>query len=221
MNRSAISIALLLFSFVTPVTGAAQRVDSLWTIRGGSHAGITVRIDPHAASTEGRFWRVARGYGSPRVVGWASSQLPVAVAFQPGAGISASDSAEFWATLRLLEADVGLRLFEPAAIEPGGDPEDVIVVAIRPGSRSDGLTLVTWDGFGSLYDARVILRSRATLHDRRIVTHEMMHALGFGHTTAWESVMSPRYEQVARLTAHDVAYVQAAIASREPFTLPD
>ncbi len=214
MNQSARRIAFLGLSVGFADNVAAQNVDTLWTIRGGSHAGITVRIDPHAASREGRFWRISRGYGSSRIVGWSPSRLPVAVAFQRGAGITAADSAGFWSTLRLLEADVGMRLFEPAAIEPGGDPEDVIVIAIRPGSRSDGLTLVTWDGFGSLYDARVYVRSRAALHDRRIVTHELMHALGFGHTTVWASVMSPSYDQVLRLTPHDVAYVQAAIASR-------
>jgi hypothetical protein len=136
------------------------------------------------------------------------------VAFHPGSEISMADSSAFWTTVRQLEADAGMHLFEPAVLEAGGDPEDVIVVAIRSGSRSDGLTLVTWDGFGSLYDARVFLRSRTAFHDRRIVTHEMMHALGFGHTTAWASVMTPSYDQVARLTAHDVADVQAAVASR-------
>ncbi|MGI9042826.1 MAG: hypothetical protein ACR2GK_01735 [Gemmatimonadaceae bacterium] len=214
MNQAVVRIAVFAISLAFADTAAAQSVDSLWTIRGGSHAGITVRIDVEAASREGRFWRLSKGYGSPRIVGWIPSRLPVAVAFQRGSGISAADSAAFWSTLRLLEADLGMHLFEPATLALGGDPEDVVVVGIRARSGSDGLTLVTWDGFGSLYDARVFLRSRATLHDRRIVTHEMMHALGFGHTTAWASVMTPSYHQLARLTALDVAYAQAAIASR-------
>jgi hypothetical protein len=214
MNQAAATIAFLGASLVLAGTAAAQRVDSLWTIRGGSYAGVTVRIDPRAAGRDGRFWRISRGHGASRIVGWSPSRLPVAVAFHRASAISMADSSAFWSIVRELESDVGLRLFNPAVLEAVGDPEDVIVVAVRPGSRSEGLTLVTWDGFGSLYDARVFLRSRSAFHDRRIVTHEMMHALGFGHTSAWASVMTPSYDQVARVTVHDVAYVQAAIASR-------
>lgn len=107
-----------------------------------------------------------------------------------------------------------MHLFEPVSLEGGSDPDDVIVVDLKPMVSNDGMTLVTWSTPGSLYDARVFLRSNTTLHDERVVTHEMMHALGFGHTLAWHSVMNPDLAFTGRLTREDIAYAQLAFASR-------
>ena len=68
----------------------AQRVDSAWTIRGGSYHGITVPIDIVAASRKGRFWRLSSLRGEHRIVGWNPSRLPIAVAFRGGAGVTVS-----------------------------------------------------------------------------------------------------------------------------------
>ena len=116
--------------------------------------------------------------------------------------------------LRQMESDIGMRLFEPAVLADGADPDDVIIVETRAMAREDGLTMVTWSASGSLYDARVYLRSSATLRNPHIVAHEMMHALGFGHTSAWGSVMNSGASAPSRLTLHDVAYAQLAMESR-------
>jgi hypothetical protein len=192
----------------------AQRVDSAWTIRGGSYDGITVPIDIVAASRKGRFWRLSSLQGKQRIVGWNPSRLPVAVAFRSGAGVTVSDSTAFWNILRQLETNIGLRLFEPATLMAGDDPDDVIVVDVKPMVADAGLTLVTWSTYGSIYDSRIYLGSRSTLHNERVVAHEMLHALGFGHTRAWHSLMNPSPSFEHRVTREDVAYIQAALASR-------
>jgi len=97
-------------------------------------------------------------------------------------------------------------------LEPDVDPADVVVVDVKPMATSAGMTLVTWSARGSLYEPRVFLRSTSLLRDERIVTHEMMHALGFGHTSAWHSVMNSAGP--SRVTVTDVAYAQRALYSR-------
>ncbi len=211
--RALVRAAAFTALMMTSVTAEAQLRDSAWTIRGGSYSGITVPVDFRAATHRSKFWRLSTVRGVPRVIGWNPSRLPVAVAFRRGSGVTHADSAGFWEILKRLEQDLGLKVFVPARLDADADPEDVIVVDVQR-IQSDGLTFITWSTHGSLYDARVFLRSRATLHDERVVTHEMMHALGFGHTSAWHSVMNPIRSYAGRLSVEDVAYVQLAMASR-------
>ncbi len=211
--RALVKLAGIIGLSLSPVMSEAQPGDSVWRIRGGSYSGVDVAIDTRAATHRSKFWRLSTVRGVQRVIGWNPSRLPVPVAFRKGAGVSLADSASFWAILQRLERDVGMKLFVPAILDPDDDPEDVIVIDVQQ-IPSDGLTFVTWSTHGSLYDARVFLSSHATLHDERIVTHEMMHALGFGHTSAWYSVMNPGNGNQRGLTVNDVAYVQLAIASR-------
>jgi hypothetical protein len=213
-------IAVVFLSFILalgtaePLSG--QTLDSVWTIRGGSYAGVTSPIGKGAATRKtGRFWRLSSRKDGSRIVGWNPSRLPAGVAFRHGGRISAADSTAFWAILRQMEADMGMHLFEPATLSGGSDPADVIIVDTRSMGADDGVTFITWAASGAPYDARVFFRSGGTLHSARVVTHEMMHALGFGHTSAWSSVMSPNPSAPARLTLEDVAYAQAAFASRE------
>lgn len=213
MRKSIVPVALVMLAGM-PSHSVAQQADSVWTIRGGAFDGITVPIDVARASRKGRFWRLSTVRGQRRIIGWNPSRLPAAVGFREGTGISTVDSSAFWSALRLLEQDIGMRLFEPVRIDRGADPDDVIVVDVRPAMKDDGLTLVTWGTLASVYDARIFFRSRETLLNSRVVTHEMMHALGFGHTSAWYSIMNPAPRPDSRLTAEDVAHVQYALASR-------
>ena len=207
-------VAFALTLCAWPVTAAAQPETVMWTIKGGSYGGTVVPIDMARASRKGRFLRLAAVRGQERIVGWNPSRLPIAVGFRGGLVVSSTDSVAFWSSLRQLEQDLGVRLFEPVTLEHGDDPDDVIVVDVRPMMKDDGLTLVTWSTFGSVYDARIFFRSRETLQDRRVVSHEMMHALGFGHTSAWYSMMNPAPRLDSRLTVEDVAHAQFALSSR-------
>lgn len=208
-------LLIILLAIAHPIDAQPRGIDSVWVIRGGPYSGVSVPIDLSRAARKGRFLRLTNVGGRSRIVGWNPSRLPVAVGFRAGLAIPEKDSLAFWQSLRQIEADMGMRLFEPVALRSGEDPEDVIVVDIRPMVKDDGVTLVTWTAHGSVYDARVFLRSRATMHSERVVIHEMMHALGFGHTTAWYSAMSPTSRLDSRLSIEDVAHAQLALASRQ------
>ena len=77
------------------------------------------------------------------------------------------------------------------------------------------MSRITWKPSGELFDVRVTFRETGTLHDGPVVIHEMMHALGFGHTKAWKSVVNPSpYGRLTRLSPDDVAYAEVAMGLR-------
>jgi len=112
-----------------------------------------------------------------------------------------------------MEADFGVDLFKPAQVEDSVYYDHTIVVTVRPIS-SDGLTFITWDGSGSVFDGDVRFRSATALSDARLVTHEMLHVLGFGHTTEWRSALN-RHSSTDRLSLEDVAYAQMTYRVRD------
>ena len=183
-------------------------------VDGGSFAGATVPIHIDAAlampTERSRYWRVARAspddYGTP--IGWPEGMFPIPVALRGRSGVSASDSAAFWRAARQLEADLGRSLFQPVNDEPA--PEEIwrIIVSIDARAGSPGLTFITYDAAGEIYEATVAIRSSVFLSDARLVTHELIHALGFGHATAWYSATGSAYSAPARATVADVAYAQ-------------
>jgi len=151
-------------------------------------------------------------------VGWSTERFPIPVAFRRGgrsSGISASDSAAFWAIIGEMASDLGRQVFRPATVAHAADPEDVIIVDVRLIEGIDGVSRLTWKPSGELFDVRVTFRETGTLHDAPVVVHEMMHALGFGHTKAWKSVVNPSpYGRLTRLSPDDVAYAEVAMVLR-------
>jgi hypothetical protein len=191
----------------------AQATDTSYTIASGTYLGTTIDVHRSTALRKGSaFWRLAPKTDG-RLVGWNPTHFPVSVAFKAGQGIGADDSLAFWNILRGMEQDLGVHLFEPTTLSSSDDPRDVIIVGMQPMRGNDGVTYVTWSNDGLVYDARVFFQSRDVFHDDRVVQHEMMHALGFGHTSAWPSIMNVA-PGVRKLTAEDVAYAQVALASR-------
>ena len=81
-------------------------------------------------------------------------------------------------------------------------------MSLNPAEDTPGITFITYDGRGDVFDATIAIRSAMLLSDPRIITHELLHALGFGHAAGWVSVMSTAYQSVPRATAADVAYAQ-------------
>lgn len=205
-------------SYDVPIGG---RFDTLWTIESGTYAGVRVPLDIHAAvgnPKRDHFWRVAQGtIVSEGLVGWKSTRYPLPVAFRRARRsepITAGDSAVFWSILDQMNSDFGFQVFKPVALT-SGDPTDVIVVDIGMLREADGFSRVTWAPSGELFDVRVTFQTARTLHDTRVVTHEMMHALGFGHTTTWRSVVSIHDDMKSeRVTPYDVAYAEMAMHSR-------
>jgi hypothetical protein len=205
---------------VAPATRDSIRivlVPTTFTIGAGTHAGTTVPISigdvAGAATQRMRFWRVsraARGYGSP--VSWSDSSFPLPVALDGG---PTRDTAAFWAIARQLERDIGRPLFRPAPLPRHADDESGhVVVRFDAGSHSAGMTFITYDNWGTVYHASVELRSTELLRDPRVVTHELVHALGAGHAPWWPSVMGAPEYTTNRATAADAAHTQLLYAVR-------
>lgn len=203
-------------------SASADSSDGFRTIERGTYAGMRVPVRVEAALGSGgeseHFWRIpTSGEENAGVVGWRSTRYPVPVAFRRSGAlgdISADDSVAFWKTLSEMSADVGMSLFKPATVGDD-DPVNVIIVDVRRMPANDGFSRASWTSSGEVFDVRVSFGSRAVLHNSHTVAHEMTHALGFGHTRSWRSVVNPGDRGAARLTPTDVAYIELAMLLRE------
>jgi hypothetical protein len=210
-----------------------------WTVRAGRFAGQTVDVRLDLAMTSpnpcvgctGFYRRTVVGPDSGRswVSGWPGERFPLRVAFDrewSHEPISARDSSLFWREAGELGETFGAQLFRPAtygdvAPREDGGPDDVILVWLDPEMRGiRGLGTAVSEGHDIGYgDVRL---SRLALHGLDeapgIVAHELMHALGFGHTCGWRSVLadSRRCPELAApmATVGDVAYVEVAAELR-------
>lgn len=204
-----------------------------WTISSGSYAGRSVEISPDRALLPvcagcAGFYprRDARGGVSGHPFGrtWPEARFPLRVAFDrenSDQRITPADSTAFWNTVAVLEQDVGDDLFRPVryaetlAVEEDA-PSDVVLVWIVPSMRWSGLGTRGYAD-GNINFAAVWIRGTALLHStegRAVLTHELIHALGYGHTCSWRSVMAVSEHCSARkadsATPEDVAYMQLA-----------
>lgn len=189
-------------------------VPTAFTIAGGSYAGTNVPIAVDAALAgpreHARYWRVSRsesGHGVP--IGWPEERFPLPVAvIGRFSALRSADSASFWAIARQLERDFGRTLFRPISIDSAQSEGWSVTLSLNPEEDTPGITFITYDGRADLFDATIAIRSSLLLSDQGVVTHELLHALGFGHAVGWHSVMSSSYQSAARATASDVAYAQ-------------
>ncbi|HYD53367.1 MAG TPA: hypothetical protein VEA99_12090, partial [Gemmatimonadaceae bacterium] len=176
-------------------------------------AGLEVPLEPRAAlRPQGEsFARLTREEGAgARVVGWAARRLPLRVG--SSRELADADTARFWAAAREVERELGMRLFVPAP--PGGESD--LTIRVATGVPGAAVTQASWAGNGDVMEAEILLRGASVLHDRRVVAHELVHALGFGHTTAWRSIVAPASAPATSwLTPEDVAWVQLVYRLRE------
>jgi hypothetical protein len=194
-----------------------------WRIQGGPFDGREVPIDPARATMSPGdgpgFWRLTRrGRWAGHAVSWVVDSFPLRVAFRHERGdpnVSAGDSIRFWEMARNLETLLGRRLFRPASFEEVDAGADGIFVTVNRWMPSAGKTFVTYDESGRIYEALVMVGQTEYLGQSRVATHEMLHALGFGHTRGWTSVMGPNAAGVDSPTAEDVAYAQLYYAISE------
>ena len=184
-----------------------------FTIEGGTYTGRSIPIAASAAlgaaGRRGRFWRVSRSGREPaRPVAWPEGSFPLDVALHTGGGITEADTAAFWVAARQLERDLGLALFRPAARDAIASDAWRVAVRIVPASAEAGTTFLSWGGLGVVTGASIELRTAALLHDEHIVTHELLHTLGVGHSPWRPSVMGAARDTVSRATPEDVAHTQ-------------
>jgi hypothetical protein len=214
-------------------------VPRTWTIPAGRYAGQAVAISPHRARTPvcarcSVFWvrYAAQGQEPVRYQGWPASRFPLRVGFDREHSIPAGaspDSAGFWRGVESVEDAFGMDLFRPVpytqtlaqeGAEENG-PDDVVLVAIDPSLPVAGLTMVLGRR-GMVEYAAVSLQRRGVVltdYGPELVGHEMMHALGFGHTCSWRSVSADLQRcpglRTSAPSPQDVAHAQVLYRVRD------
>jgi hypothetical protein len=197
-------------------------VPTSWRIDGGTYVGREMPIDAERAmrrtSRGSPFWRLApiSGRGPRKILGWPESDLPLHIAFNRARSseqIMAEDSVQFWAIANQFERDLGASVFAPADMR--GDTTRVNLVPVEIGAQgTEGHTFVSWGQPGDARDGVLLFRQAATLRNAHVVTHELVHLLGFGHSSSWTTVSEPLGGREPRLTPEDVAYIQLAMKLR-------
>ena len=123
------------------------------------------------------------------------------------------------AAARLLELEperlIGRSLFRPTSFAEIDSGADGILVTVNRGMSAAGRTFITYDPTGRIYEALVTVADRRFLTEPRIAAHELLHAIGLGHTRSWTSVMAPNTGANNVPSVDDVAYAQLYYAISE------
>jgi hypothetical protein len=207
---------------------AAVLVPRRYTIPEGSFRGKAVPIDVVGATTRAcarcaAFYRAVLGDTlpgrPPGIPTWPDSVFPLHVAIDQEVGprLAPRDSVAFWRVADEVEAAFGRDLFEPTSLEYALDPDvadgrGVVLVSVNPSlPDAEGWGNSAAQG-GDLLAAAVMMRRPSNFGGsagRFLVAHELLHALGFGHTCSWRSVVAAepcRGRRADFLTPEDVAH---------------
>jgi Big-like domain-containing protein len=130
---------------------------------------------------------------------WAASDFPIQLAFNHSATtspITDADSIALWAVIHDMEADLGRPLFKPVSFSSltppdanGFSPKAVLVWVDNTLTGFSGYSNWIWDGNQNMVAAKTRVRLNSYLANRSLMSHELLHALGFHHTCAWSTVM--------------------------------
>lgn len=184
----------------------AALVPLTWTIEDGPHAGEEVELSLDAAgerALDGLSFIFAQDVGTLVDAAWHEDLLPLPVAFHHDSTdvpITESDSVAFWDAVDELQENYGETLFEPTVIPPGEDTFWLNRGTVRVDTTLSAVAAATpyWSrrihdvgtaGQVSLHTAVVQFRELDGFQNEWLVKHEMAHALGLGHTCAWESIL--------------------------------
>jgi uncharacterized protein YjdB len=166
---------------------------------------------------------------------WAAGDFPIQLAFNHSATttpITDADSIALWAVIHQMEADVGRTLFKPvnfSSLTPpdanGFSPKAVLVWVDNTLTGFSGYTNWIWDGNQNMVAAKTRVRLNSYLANRSLMSHELLHALGFHHTCAWVTVMGGYgCSSAAGITQTDAAafnlgyQARGAIVAQKPTT---
>jgi hypothetical protein len=133
------------------------------------------------------------------VILWNDADLPVPLAFYTGAStspITASDSIALWGIITQMQNELGRTLFVPATLSSLATPDAngysrkaALVWVDSTLTGFSGYTNWIWDGNLDMLAAKTRVTRNSALASRSLMTHELLHALGFHHTCAWTTVM--------------------------------
>lgn len=133
------------------------------------------------------------------VILWSDADLPIPLAFYTTAStspISAADSVALWATIDKMQKDLGRTLFKPATLSSLAAPDAngysakaVLVWVDSTLTGFAGYTNWIWDANLNMLAAKTRVTRNSALASTGLMTHELLHALGFHHTCAWPTVM--------------------------------
>ena len=202
-----------------------------WSPPAGSYVGTTLSVDPVGAfeppptATGENYDGYWPGAWLSGIKVWSNELSPARLAFdrsRSDAGISDADSVEFWSIVRQMESDLGRPLFEPATLSEltvaadGWSDGAVLVRIDNTLSSTAGYANWRWRDNDQVYAGVVRLGSAAAFRHAGLVTHELLHTLGFKHSCSWPTVMGGYGCRIeGRMTAHDVAHAQLAFAMRD------
>lgn len=154
------------------------------------------------------------------VIAWAPSAFPIPVMIDRGrspAPISDADSVAIWSGLHEMEQAFGRTLFAPAPFDATSSLDGNIVwgaitVAVDGSITAAGEAGWGWGENHEIVAAHITFKDARAIADKGLIEHEFMHALGFGHTCQWPSVMGVGGQGCARveITATDVVYANVA-----------
>ena len=192
-------------------------IPRIWRVDGGRFSGAEIPIDVDAVlrrgEDRGSFGRVK----GKQLIGWTVGSFPVPVVLRHDGGsrFSAEDSIAFWSTVRTVEESLGGRFFLPAGDTLLRGTIYPVDIRIDPRLNADAKTWVSWNRDGQIFEGLISFRTAAELRSEPVVGHELLHLLGFGHTAAWPSTLSPRITNGGGVTATDVAYAQLLLRAHE------
>jgi hypothetical protein len=209
-------------------------IPRVWHINSGTHAGRNVAVDLRGATAPVCRTGCSAYYPAEDTLRmtpsgipfWLESSLPLRVAYnnEDGIRIDPADSLAFIRVAQSLEQDLGRRWFQPARLTdvfnaPPGDPFGSIIFSIDPQLSTPGRA--NWVAQRGEIVAGVVYfqSSRYIRHPgyAGIVAHELMHALGFGHTCSWRTVVAAETcpgRRASAPTPEDVAHAQLLLRLR-------
>jgi hypothetical protein len=125
--------------------------------------------------------------------------------------VTAADSAAFWRSADAFDRAFGADLLQPAGPLPA---DRTLRVAIDPRQLNSGESTTAMQA-QEIFGAEITFQRHGMIAGplgTYLVTHELLHALGFGHTCSWRSVLADTRSCPSMhadwLTPEDVAYVQ-------------
>lgn len=194
-------------------------IPSVWNISCGTYSGSQIGVSLQKAYLPAN--ETSAGFYSTN---WFWEQFPQFVALdrsESTVSISAQDSVGMWNQIAKTESALCIDLYKPgslADIAVSGGTRIVVNTSFPPGMANGGFTRrnlsspYIYFGLASFQNVEML--------PTRVLEHELIHTLGFGHSCFWPTTMfsfCPNESEVNRpgITAEDVAYIRLFYAVRK------